>query len=128
MHFKRVKAILSGKPQPESNDGSKTKIVNLKPKPPSNNERKDQDAKQEEIIPTHPIIESDLSKNSEDLWVIAETQLKDDAKVKQLLERAAEIVKGWGFELTTDGKDSRQKLTKFLDARVADLEDKKWTI
>ncbi|KAJ5735860.1 uncharacterized protein N7483_000985 [Penicillium malachiteum] len=128
MHFKRVRAMLSGMPQTESNDGSKTKIASLKPKSLASDERKYQDANQQEIVQTHHIIKSNSSENSEDLWIIAERQLKDDVKTKQLLVRAAEIVKGWGFELATDGKDRRQKLAKFLDARVVDLEDKKWTI
>ncbi|KAJ6022210.1 hypothetical protein N7540_007714 [Penicillium herquei] len=128
MRFKRVRAILSGKPQTEINDGTKTKIANLKPKALANDERKYQDANQQEIVQTKAIIETESPERSEDLWVIAEIQLKEDAKAKQLLGRAAEIVKGWGFELATDGVERRKELTKFLDARVADLEDKKWTI
>ncbi|GES64091.1 sex-determining protein fem-1 [Aspergillus terreus] len=63
-----------------------------------------------------------------DLWSEAEKRLRQDEKMNRVMDEAIEILEEFGMKVGSYATADRQQLSEFLDARVDDLEQKKWIV
>lgn len=63
-----------------------------------------------------------------DLWSEAEKRLRQDEKMNRVMDEAVEILEEFGMKIGSYATADRQQLGEFLDARVDDLEQKKWIV
>lgn len=72
--------------------------------------------------------ETTASSEPEDLWAKAEQRLAQDEKMGRILKKATEIVEESGLKAGSHGTANHQQLRSFLNTKVDELEQKKWTV
>ncbi|KAG2414604.1 hypothetical protein HFD88_003795 [Aspergillus terreus] len=68
------------------------------------------------------------SKPPDDLWAEADKRLRQDEKMNRVMDEAVGILEEFGMKVGSYATADHQQLSEFLDARVDDLEQKKWIV
>ncbi|KAL4939041.1 hypothetical protein BDV06DRAFT_225432 [Aspergillus oleicola] len=68
-------------------------------------------------------------QETHDLWLQAHAKLKKDEKNSEILAAAGQILeKDFNLRIQSDRSAARNQLCTFLDAKVGELEEKKWVV